>query len=501
MQDTGHTDAPERAQSPEPEAEQRSPEAAAALEAVRDALAAKRRSEARERAVAALEEHGPDPELYALLGQAHAAEDEDDHDDEAERVYRRGLDAFPDNLALLAAYAELCRAADGLDHPGRAARAAQLVARVEELGPDSPEAQRLRNPVPLWTAQRPAPQHSLAHAQRHDVRQALAAAPDLAEAARLAEEEAGQHPYSLRLAIRAETLTAFTRPGRPLLLWLVRAPYLSVLAVLAVGALSLVLDAAALWSVWAGASALLALVPYRLLTVLEGGARTRATGRVAPLPQGAPEPASPLPPPPPPGLRDFAVLGAALTLAVFALLAPMALKSAAAKPKDYPRYAVTPPQEFRGAPLASAVPVVEGVDSDMASMWTQAADVEGTFAYVYGDVTALSDDDGPAALIFGATGDFRGTPHAALKGYELALSESESTINEVWQPDAGPGGGGLRCVSYADDTEAPGARVACSWVDDGSYGTVVMNERLDHDTAADAARTARDAVLHDGTHV
>ncbi|MGW1124750.1 hypothetical protein [Streptomyces sp. NPDC002526] len=503
MQDTGHTDAPERAQSPEPEAEaeQRSPEAAAALEAVRDALAAKRRSEARERAVAALETYGPDPELYVLLGQAHVAEDEDDHDDEAERVYRRGLDAFPDNLALLAAYAELCRAADALDRPGRAARAAQLVARVEELGPDSPEAQRLRDPVPLWMAQSsPAPQHSLAHTQRHDVRQALAAAPDLAEAARLAEEEAGRHPYSLRLAIRAETLTAFTRPGRPLLLWLVRAPYLSVLAVLAVGALSLVLDAAARWSVWAGAGALLALVPYRLLTVLEGGARTRATGRVAPLPEGAPEPASPLAPPPPPGLRDFAVLGAALTLAVFALVAPMALKPAA-QAKDYPRYTVTPPQEFRGEPLASAVPVVDGVSSDLASLWTQPMDVEGAFAYLYGDLSVLENRSGPAALIFGATGDFRGTPDTFLKGYELALSESDSTINEVWQPDPGPGGGGLRCVSYADDTEAPKARTACSWVDDGSYGTVVMNERLDHDTAADAARTARDAVLHGGVHV
>ncbi|MFG2570909.1 hypothetical protein ACGFR6_36505 [Streptomyces sp. NPDC048567] len=485
------------AQPAEPEAEQRSPEAAAALEAVRDALAAKRRGEARQRATAALEEYGPDPELYALLGRAHVAEDEDDHDDEAERVYRRGLDAFPDNLVLLAAYAELCRAADGLERPARAARAAQLMARIEELAPGSPEAQRLRDPVPLWAAQSPAPQHALAHTQRHDVRQALTAAPNLAEAARLAEEEAGQHPYSLRLAIRAETLTAFTRPGRPLLLWLVRAPYLSVLAVLAVGALTLLLDASARWSVWAAAGALLALVPYRLLTVLESGARTRATGRVAPLPEGAPEPASPLPPPPPPGLRDFAVLGAALTLALFALVSPMALKSAA-QAKHSPRYAVTPPTEFRGAPLTSAMPAVEGVDSDLASMWMQAADAEGMFAYVYGDVTGLSGDNGPAALIFGATGDFRGTPNAALKGYESALSESESTIDEVWQPDPGPGGGGLRCVSYADAMEAPGARVACSWVDDGSYGTVVMNEHLDHEAAADAARTARDALLHGG---
>lgn len=498
MHDTGHTNTPDTAQPAEPEAAQRSPEAAAALEAVRDALAAKRSGEARERSPAALERYGPDPELYALLGRAHVAEDDDDHDDEAERVYRRGLDAFPDNLVLLAAYAELCRAADGLERPGRAARAARLMARIEELAPGSPEAQQLRAPVPLWTAQSATPQHSLSHTQRHDVRQALAAAPGLAEATRLAEEEAGQHPHSLRLAIRAETLTAFTRPGRPLLLWLIRAPYLSVLAVLAVGALTLVLDASARWSVWAGAGAVLALVPYRLLTVLESGARIRATDRVLPLPAGAPEPATPLSSPPPPGLRDFAVLGAALTLAVFALVSPVALKSVPAEPKDYPRYTVSPPDEFRGEPLASAVPVVDGVGSDLASLWTETLDVEGAFAYLYGDLSVLENRSGPDALIFGATGDFRGTPDVALKSYELGLSESDSTINEIWQPDAGPGGGRLRCVSYADDAEAPGAHVACSWVDDGSLGTVVMNERLDHDAASDAARTARDAVLHGG---
>ncbi|WP_405937391.1 hypothetical protein OG338_12385 [Streptomyces sp. NBC_00726] len=509
MEDTGHTDTPERArpegQDAEPErgaeSERRSPEAAAAVRAVRDALAAGRRREGRERAVAALEEYGPDRELYALLGQAHAAEDEDDHDDEAERVYRRGLDAFPDDLPLLAAYAELCRAADALDRPGRAARAAKLVARVEELGPDSPEARRLRDPVPLWAAQSPAPQLSLAHTQRHDVRQALAAAPGLAEAVRLAEEEAGRHPYSLRLAIRAETLTAFTRPGRPLLLWLVRAPYPSVLAVLAVGAPALFADAAAPWAVWAGVSAVLALVPYRLLAVLESGARTRAMDRVPPLPEGAPEPASPLPPPPPPGLRDFAVLGTALTLAVFAVFSPLALKVPPPKPEDYPHYEVAPPLEFRGAPLTSAVPVVDEVDSAVASLWTQTMDVRGAFAYVYGDAAALGDEGGPAALIFGAVGDFRAMPDTVLKGYETGLSQSDSTIDEIWQPDAGPAGGRLRCVSYADDSEAPGSHVACSWADNGSYGAVVMNEPLGHEAAAQAARAGRDAVLHGGVHV
>lgn len=496
MQDAGQTNTPETA--PPPEGPRPEPGARAASEAaaaaVREALRSKRPAAAREQAAAALEAYGPDPDLYLLLGQAHVAEDEDDHDDEAERAYRRGLDAFPDHLALLTAYAELCRAADALDRPGRHARADRLMARVAELAPGSPEALRLSDPAPVWAAQPPTPRLSVSHTQRHDVRSALAAAPNLAEAARRADEEAGQHPYDLRLAIRAETLTAFLHPGRRLLLGQVRAPYLSVLAVLAVGAVALVPESAAPWSMWAGAAALLTLVPYRLLAVLESGARSRAVHRTPPLPEGAPEPASPLPPPPPPGARDFVLLGTALTLAVFAVVSPLALKYPA--DTSYPHYTATAPKTFRGAPLFSAVPVVDGVSSDMASLWTQALNAEGAFAYVYGDLADPDGPIGPAALVFGAVGDFRNTPDKALKGYELGLAESDSTIDGVWKPDPGPDGRRLRCVSYANDSETPGSRVACSWVDNGSYGTVVMNEPgLDHETATKAVRTALDAAL------
>ncbi|WP_330239331.1 hypothetical protein [Streptomyces sp. NBC_00525] len=474
MRDTGHT----------------------AVEAVQEALRAGRLAEARERATTALEEHGPDPELYALLGRAHAAEDEDDHDDAAERAYRRGLAAFPDDLPLLTAYAELCRASDALDRPGRAARATGLVERVNELAPGSPEALRLSGRT-AWTAPAGRPPVSPAHIQRHDVRQALAAAPSLAEAARLAAEEAGRHPYSVRLAVRAETLTAFTRPGRWLLLGQVRAPYLSALVVLAMSMPAVLLGPTTHWYLWAAAG-LLALIPNRLLGALESGARSRATAATAPLPEGAPEPASPLPDPPPPGFRDFAVLGTALTCLLVSTVAAVAPPAPGhdRETKDYPRYEVAAPKEFRGARLASAVPAVDGVDSAYASLWTETVDVEGAFAYLYGELPPLGDPATADALIIGMTGDFRGAPDSTLKSYELGLSQSDSTIDEVWRADAGPDGR-LRCVSYATDSETPGSHVACTWLNDGSYGTVILNEQgLDHDTAAEAARTGRDQVLH-----
>src|SRR5690606_15028745 len=146
-------------------------------------------------------------------------------------------------------------------------RATGLVERANELAPGSPEALRLSGRT-AWTAPAGRPPASPAHIQRHDVRQALAAAPSLAEAARLAAEEAGRHPYSVRLAVRAETLAAFTRPGRWLLLGQVRAPYLSALAVLALGAPAVLLGPTAHWYLWAAAG-LLSLVPNRLLGALE----------------------------------------------------------------------------------------------------------------------------------------------------------------------------------------------------------------------------------------
>lgn len=86
-------------------------------------------------AEAGLAEFGPDPVLFRWLGQAHAAEDEDDHDSEAEAAYRKGLALAPDDLGLLVSYVELCLRADAFVYPGRAGRAVSLQARIEELAP------------------------------------------------------------------------------------------------------------------------------------------------------------------------------------------------------------------------------------------------------------------------------------------------------------------------------------------------------------------------------
>ncbi|MFC9245640.1 hypothetical protein ACFT7S_16935 [Streptomyces sp. NPDC057136] len=86
-------------------------------------------------AEAGLAEFGPDPVLFRRLGLAHAAEDEDDHDSEAEAAYRKGLALAQDDLGLLVSYVELCLRADSFAYPGRSRRAVGLQARIEELAP------------------------------------------------------------------------------------------------------------------------------------------------------------------------------------------------------------------------------------------------------------------------------------------------------------------------------------------------------------------------------
>ncbi|MFE6036937.1 hypothetical protein [Streptomyces sp. NPDC056452] len=97
----------------------------------------------RETAEAGLAELGPDPVLFRWLGQAHAAEDEDDHDTEAEGAYRKGLALAADDLGLLVSYLELCLRSDSFTYPGRAARAAAMKVRLDELAPPG-SAERAR---------------------------------------------------------------------------------------------------------------------------------------------------------------------------------------------------------------------------------------------------------------------------------------------------------------------------------------------------------------------
>ncbi|SDL36220.1 hypothetical protein [Streptomyces indicus] len=52
---------------------------------------------ARTQAQEGLDALGPHPGLYLVLGRAHTAENDDDHDTAAERAYRMGPAAFPDD--------------------------------------------------------------------------------------------------------------------------------------------------------------------------------------------------------------------------------------------------------------------------------------------------------------------------------------------------------------------------------------------------------------------
>ncbi|MEV7723825.1 hypothetical protein AB0P15_03710 [Streptomyces sp. NPDC087917] len=82
-----------------------------------------------------LAEEGAGPALHRWLGVAHAAEDDDEHDIEAERAFEAGLAQWPDDLGLLVSYEELCRRADGWAHPMRVRRGTELRARIAELAP------------------------------------------------------------------------------------------------------------------------------------------------------------------------------------------------------------------------------------------------------------------------------------------------------------------------------------------------------------------------------
>lgn len=489
MQDTEHDTSSEEATEAE---------AAAATAAARAALTGGRPADARARATAALERYGPDPALYLLLGRAHLAENEDDHDDEAERTYRRGLEAFPDDLDLLAAYAELCLESDAIDHPGRNARGPVLAARLHELAPGSPQAlhvgRHARGEIMVLPRSGALPRAAAAHIQRHDVRAALTAAPDLAEAARLAEEQAWEYPYDQRLAIRAETLTELSRPGRRLLLAHVRAPLATLLTVTAIASTLTITRAALHLPGWVSTIAVLLFVPGLALISLERHAQARGLARVRTPPDPADPPESPLPPPPAISSRHLAVNLAVLSVMVCASASPLLWPSP--ENTDYPRYTVTPPDTLLGAPLLSAV---DGPDEGTLGLWTET--FANGFSYLYGTADQMADDGAePSAYVFGGIGDLHDAPADLIKGYEVGLADTESNIDATWDAQPGARGGRLHCVSYATEWEDEGAHSACTWLDRGSLGIVVMNKAgLDHDTAAETARTARDAILQEDT--
>ncbi|MFF5879679.1 hypothetical protein ACIQ9M_30585 [Streptomyces californicus] len=179
--------------------------------------------EARKAAEAGLAELGPDPVLYRWLGLAHAAEDDDDRDADAEAAYEAGLAQWPDDLGLLVSYLELCLRADTWSYPGRAARVERLKERIAVLATaGSPEAARVDAALG-WAGR----------GYWQDVRQRTAAATadraastshgdDVAEALARGGGRAPAHPEDLRAVEVAAALELLDSPGRAPLRLVVR---------------------------------------------------------------------------------------------------------------------------------------------------------------------------------------------------------------------------------------------------------------------------------------
>ncbi|MFH8391638.1 hypothetical protein [Streptomyces sp. NPDC018036] len=202
---------------------------------------------------AGLEELGPDPVLYRWLGLAHAAEDEDDHDTEAEKAYKAGLAQWPDDLGLLVSYLELCLRADSWTYPGRSRRAVVLKERIAVLAPaGSPEAARV--------------EAALGHAGRgywQDLRERTAVvraeraaltshSADVAEALERGGP-APAHPEDLRAAEVAAALELLAGPWRAPLRFMVRhraAAYVVTFMLVLATNKALVLSGTLSYSLW-----------------------------------------------------------------------------------------------------------------------------------------------------------------------------------------------------------------------------------------------------------
>ncbi|MFG2721726.1 hypothetical protein ACGFW5_26070 [Streptomyces sp. NPDC048416] len=450
-------------------------------------LRAGRFAEARRAARDALTAEGPEARLFLVLGRAHAAENDDDHDDRAEAAYRDGLDAFPDDLDLLAAYAELCLAADYLDRPARHRRGPELAARIRELAPGSPQALRVERGGSGSRGPKPP---SVSRAQLHDARLVLAAVGDPASAAARARDQAGSRPGDDRLAVLAATLTALARPGRAPLRWMVRAP-LSTALLRAAWCITVLLAVPALHLPWWSRLAVFALLPLTLpLNALLRRARARAAARPpAPPADATAAPAFPTLPPVPaytPRERVTAVVVLVAVVATGVLSGIWSYRQYAA----YPRYTVSAPDRLLGLPRQDASPALARIESAVSPDLTDGTG--RTFAYVYGP-----DPDQPALMMWGATGDFHDAPADAAATIEQAMDATGHPARAIWKADPGGLGGSMRCVSY----EVGNAPMAiCAWVDKGSIGAVYFaDEGQTHEASARLARSAREAVMHRGT--
>ncbi|MET9365550.1 hypothetical protein ABZX93_32190 [Streptomyces sp. NPDC006632] len=450
-------------------------------------LRAGRFAEARRVARRALAEEGPDARLFLVVGRAHAAENEDDHDDRAEEAYREGLDAFPDDLDLLAAYAELCLASDYMDRPARHRRGPELARRVSELAPGSPQALRVERRGPGVRGPKPP---SASRTQLHDARHVLAAVGDPATAAARARTQAQARPEDDRLAVLAETLTALARPGRAPARWVVRAPLRTALLrgawcvalLLAVPALHL--------SAWTRLAVFVFLPASLAVNALLRRARDRAAARPPAPPADIPAaPAFPALPPVPGYSRRELTAGIAILAGVVAAAAVSGIWSYR-QYAAYPHYTVSAPDRLQGLARQDTSPARVRIENVIDPI--MAGNGGRTFTYVYGP-----DPDRPALMLWGATGDFHDATADTLSSIQQVAGAAGYVVHTTWTADPGRLGGSMRCMTY-DVANSP--MVNCTWLDKGSLGSVYFaDEGRPREAAAALARSAREGVLHLGS--
>ncbi|MFJ2938199.1 hypothetical protein ACIO8G_36250 [Streptomyces sp. NPDC087219] len=455
-------------------------------------VAVGRPTEARATARIALDTDGPDTGLFLALARAHMAEDDDDHDDAAERVFREGLDAFPDDIGLLAGYAELCARTDALDRPGRHARGPVLLTRLRELAPHSTELLRAEA-AGSSVSTRAKDSGSVRRVQSFDAARAFAEAPTPQAAAAQAAQGAAAAPHDLRLAVLAETTAALAAPGRTWPRLLLRRGLEYRFATGVVVAALIVLRLAVLPSMPYGMAAgvgLLLGLPLLGLRRLLRAARERGAERVAATVAeavrgddagvegerpGAPE----LPPVPRVTTREYAFAGAGLALLL--VIGVTAYISSLA----YPRYGIVAHDTFRG---------LQGFDLreefDPFDTVPEGEKGESTArVYVAGD--AASPDAAAEYLVAVTTGDFHEMRESYVYDGGLFPQETEQVgiVHDSWRAGSGPHGAWMRCLRYTEVATGT-LRAMCVWGDQGSIGMVLFTATdKNRDAVEDTARS------------
>ncbi|MBB4984019.1 tetratricopeptide repeat protein [Streptomyces nymphaeiformis] len=451
-------------------------------------IAAGRLAEAREVAETALETDGPEPTLLLVVARAHMAEDEDDHDDDAERVFRRALDLFPDHVDLLAGYAELCLRSDALDRPGRHARGPVLLERLRELAPDSPQLLRATASTSvLATAVAKGP--SAALVQSLDLLQALttAASPEAAE--KDARRRAALAPYDRRLAVLDATLTALARPGRaPLRLLVRRRPEYLFLAQLTVAVLLLARHVLGPFPLWVTCAVVVLLqLPLLALRLLLRGARARGGARASGASAAGPAPAEPpLPAVRPYTRRQLVLIGAGAALAFSAFVTTTVLTHL--EDIAYPRYEAAAPYTFRGMTRTDT-----GDELDTTAASDPSGRVAAAFTYFY----TGGSGDGSELAVTASTGDFHDATAAMVYESDTLLSSTPGvgSLDDSWRADAGAYGGWMQCSRYVEYITGE-HKAICFWADKGSMGSVSFKASdMSHADVEGLARTTRQTVL------